>query len=173
MDEASVGPRPLPRVGMGLGRARGLATLAAIAAAGAVVWKVDSPRPPPHVVEASDDPPSTFLYIADTTTAGDPAAALLIVSRLRAAFDPWRSILSLEDGRERVVPRGAAAVLVHADGRVEAFREPLLSGTLLRLLRSYPISDRARQLREWVAGTKPFPHGVGMDERLRRFLEDR
>lgn len=172
MDEAGAAPRPFARTGRGLARAQGLAILASIAATGAALWRLDSPRQPPLLVEVSEDPPSGSLLIADASPIGDPAGDTLIVSRLRAALDPRRSLLRLEDGRERIVPRGARSVLIHPDGRVEAFHEPLISGTLLRLLRSYPPSGRAARLREWVASTKLFPHGAGADERLRRFLED-
>jgi hypothetical protein len=173
MGEDRAAPARPAWTGKGLARSRGLAILAGIAAAGAALWSPGRPgedAPPP---ETTEGPLSGALILACAGPGEDPAEGALIASRVRAAFDPRRSLLRLDDGRERIVPRGARSVLVDSAGRVQAFREPLLSPALIRALCSLPPAALAARLRDWANGTQPLPHGTAADERLRRFLLDR
>lgn len=79
------------------------------------------------------------LYLPGETRGGPVAGACAIFSTSPVTFQVRHSILTLENGEERVVPRNASAVLVPGEGH------PIVLSTPLRAELIYQIVSRARK----------------------------
>jgi hypothetical protein len=161
--------RPPARVGKALSRLQGLAALAVL---GLVGWelcslaglRLEALRFGCDVQDAGGGRVLAFWEAGNRGLS--PERAVLARAPVRS-FDPERSILILDSGSARIVPRSARTILVDEAGRIEALRAPVPGALLHELARD--ARGGAIELPVWFRSRgREFP---GVDPRVIRLWD--